>query len=424
MGQRKAPQKKGKNTKKPQKKQTSDAAAKASAPVAAAASAPAAPTETSTVGLRTFEGEPPSYTSVLSEPEGGWRAGEELVDPSGSESGVGSRGDGWKVEVGGLTFEDRLVAARRAAEVHRGVRRHVQESLLHVGADLNHVAEQLEATTKAMVDADGLKRGIAFPTGLSLNACAAHDSPNPRDAPRYLRYSDVLKVDFGVHVDGVIIDCAFTWAPDPKWEQLLAGVQAATETGIREAGVDARLCDIGAAIQETMESYEVDGERIKPIRNLNGHSIEPHLIHAGKSVPCVKGTSESVIMEEGEFFAIETFGSVRGRGEIKEMEGDSACSHYMRAFDPPNAALRLPASKDLLRRINTNFGSLAFSKRQLERDAKASRYIMPLRELVNTGVVEAYPPLMEKSGARVAQFEHTIVLKPTGKEVLSRGPDF
>ena len=28
--------------------------------------------------------------------------------------------------------------------------------------------------------------------------------------------------------------------------------------GIKEAGVDVRLCDIGAAIQETMESYEVE----------------------------------------------------------------------------------------------------------------------------------------------------------------------
>jgi hypothetical protein len=28
--------------------------------------------------------------------------------------------------------------------------------------------------------------------------------------------------------------------------------------GIRESGVDVRLCDIGAAIQETMESYELE----------------------------------------------------------------------------------------------------------------------------------------------------------------------
>lgn len=47
---------------------------------------------------------------------------------------------------------------------------------------------------------------------------------------------------------------------------------------------------------------------MKSIRNLNGHSIDRYQIHAGKSVPIVKG-GEQTKMEEGEFFAIETFGS-------------------------------------------------------------------------------------------------------------------
>jgi len=51
---------------------------------------------------------------------------------------------------------------------------------------------------------------------------------------------------------------------------------------------------------------------VKCIRNLNGHSISPYRIHAGKSVPIVKG-GEATKMEEGEFFAIETFGST---GEV------------------------------------------------------------------------------------------------------------
>jgi len=46
---------------------------------------------------------------------------------------------------------------------------------------------------------------------------------------------------------------------------------------------------------------------VKSVRNLNGHSIGPCQIHAGKFVPIVK--VESRQMEEGEFFAIETFGS-------------------------------------------------------------------------------------------------------------------
>ena len=44
------------------------------------------------------------------------------------------------------------------------------------------------------------------------------------------------------------------------------------------------------------------------VANLNGHSIDRYHIHAGKSVPIVKGR-ENTLMEEGEFYAIETFGT-------------------------------------------------------------------------------------------------------------------
>ena len=51
--------------------------------------------------------------------------------------------------------------------------------------------------------------------------------------------------------------------------------------------------------------------QVKPVRNLHGHSIGQYNIHGGKSVPIVKG-GEGTKMEEGEFFAIETFGSTGG----------------------------------------------------------------------------------------------------------------
>jgi methionyl aminopeptidase len=49
-------------------------------------------------------------------------------------------------------------------------------------------------------------------------------------------------------VNGHIIDCAFTVAFNPVYDPLLAAVKESTNTGIREAGIDVRLCDIGAAI--------------------------------------------------------------------------------------------------------------------------------------------------------------------------------
>lgn len=81
------------------------------------------------------------------------------------------------------------------------------------------------------------------------------------------------------------------------------------------------MCDIGAAIQEVMESYEVEiagkTHQVKAIRNLNGHSINPFQIHGTKSVPIVKGGDQTTKMEEGEIFAIETFGST-GKGYVRD----------------------------------------------------------------------------------------------------------
>ena len=74
-----------------------------------------------------------------------------------------------------------------------------------------------------------------------------------------------------IFVSGRIIDCAFTLTFDDKYDQLLKAVKDATNTGIKEAGIDVRLCDIGEAIQEVMESYEVelDGKTYQGILLLN-----------------------------------------------------------------------------------------------------------------------------------------------------------
>ena len=47
-----------------------------------------------------------------------------------------------------------------------------------------------------------------------------------------------------------------------------------------------------------------------------------------------------------------------------------------------------------------------------------------MNALCDAGLVNKYPPLCDVTGSYVAQFEHTIILKPTSKEVLSRGDDY
>ncbi|KYR00174.1 methionine aminopeptidase 2 [Tieghemostelium lacteum] len=308
---------------------------------------------------------------------------------------------------------------RRAAECHRQVRKYMQ-GIVKPGMGLTELVETLERTNKQLVEANGLKAGIAFPTGVSVNNIAAHWNPNSGDKT-VLKEDDVLKIDFGTHVNGYIIDCAFTMTFNPKYDQLLAAVKDATNTGIREAGIDVRLGDIGAAIQEAMESYEIElnGKTypIKSVRNLNGHTIAPYLIHAGKTVPIVKGGDQTK-MEEGEFYAIETFGST-GRGVVQE---DLECSHYMKV---PNAqaTIRLPKSRQLFNFINKNYDTLCFCRRWLDQ-AGEDKHILSLKNLCDIGLISPHPPLVDMKGSYVAQYEHTLLLRPTCKEVLSRGDDY
>lgn len=316
--------------------------------------------------------------------------------------------------------EDTYNNIRRAAEVHRQVRQYARRNI-KPGMSMTEIVNMIEDGTRALVEENGLESGVGFPTGVSLNNCAAHYTPNAGDNV-VLQQGDVLKVDIGVHVKGRICDSAFTLNFEPTYDTLLEAVKAATDTGVREAGIGVRLGELAGYIQETMESYEVEVNGkvypVKPIENLSGHSINQYQIHGGKSVLLVKN-DDPTKMEEGEYFAIETFGST-GRGRIVE---SGECSHYARMVDAPHVPLRLSTARSLLKTINSNFGTLPFCRRYLDRIGE-SKYLLALNHLVNQGIVQDYPPLCDQRGSMTAQFEHTILLRPTVKEVVSRGDDY
>uniref|UniRef100_A0A671X3I1 Methionine aminopeptidase 2 n=1 Tax=Sparus aurata TaxID=8175 RepID=A0A671X3I1_SPAAU len=354
--------------------------------------------------------DPPSVPICELYPSGTFPIGQESLTPSPpSEKRVMDKAN-----------EEVWNDFRQAAEAHRQVRQHVR-GFMKPGLTMIEICERLEDCSRKLIKENGLNAGLAFPTGCSLNHCAAHYTPNAGDTT-VLQYDDVCKIDFGTHINGRIIDCAFTVTFNPKYDKLLEAVRDATNTGIKNAGIDVRLCDVGEAIQEVMESYEVelDGKtyQVKPIRNLNGHSIGQYRIHAGKTVPIVKG-GEATRMEEGEVYAIETFGST-GKGVVHD---DMECSHYMKNFDVGHVPIRLPRAKHLLNVVNENFGTLAFCRRWLDRLGE-SKYLMALKNLCDLGIVDPYPPLCDTKGCYTAQFEHTILLRPTCKEVVSRGDDY
>ncbi|KAJ6684207.1 hypothetical protein OIU85_007857 [Salix viminalis] len=88
-------------------------------------------------------------------------------------------------------------SVRQAAEVHRQVRKYMK-SILKPGMLMT---DPCENTVRKLISENGLQAGIVFPAGCSLNWVAAHWTPNTGHKT-VLQYDDVMKLDFGTHIDG------------------------------------------------------------------------------------------------------------------------------------------------------------------------------------------------------------------------------
>jgi methionyl aminopeptidase len=319
---------------------------------------------------------------------------------------------------------------RQAAEIHRQVRQYAQ-TIAKPGVSMTELAREIDDGVRALTGhqglekGDGLKAGLAFPTGLCLNNIGAHWTPNAGAKEVILQYDDVLKVDFGVHVNGRIVDSAFTVAANPVYDPLLEAVRAATNVGLKvrsfhytnpttltshqEAGPDARISHISSTIQEVMESYEVTLNKktipVKAVRNITGHNILRYKIHGDKQVPFV-ASKTSQRMEEGDIFAIETFGTT-GKGILRD---DVGVYGYGRNENANTAGLHHASAKSLLKTIDENFGTLVFARRYLERLPGVKNYHLGMRSLVQAGIMESYAPLVDVAGSYIAQFEHVSLL--------------
>ncbi|KCZ81533.1 methionine aminopeptidase, type II [Anncaliia algerae PRA339] len=317
---------------------------------------------------------------------------------------------------------EELLIARRAAEAHRRSRYKIQ-SEIKPGMTLNEICTIIESSTRILLKGEK-NDGIGFPTGVSINECAAHFTTIPGAEEIYLKESDVLKIDFGAHVDGRIMDSAFTICFDPQFENLLLASKESMEEGIKAAGVDVRVCDIGERIGEVISSYELTlngkNEKIIPVSNLNGHSIGKYEIHSGITIPLINNKDKTRLVAD-QFYAIETFATT-GKGYVRD---SIDCSHFI--FNK-HVRKQIHNQKTLkvLKCINKNIGQLPFCQRYVDyllNEPNFSKAHVDILKAFN--MLEPYPPLMDTSGSYVAQFEHTIFLSEnSGKEILTRGDDY
>ena len=123
-------------------------------------------------------------------------------------------------------------------------------------------------------------------------------------------------------------------------------------------------------------------------------------------------------MEEGDVFAIETFGTTGGRGHLRE--DDMPVYGYGREEGVSAVGLGLSkGARELLKTIDQNFGTIVFSRSSLER-LGVKHYHLGMKTLIDHDLINSYGPLIDVPGSHVAQFEH-VSLVP-GQNLSNRLP--
>ena len=297
-----------------------------------------------------------------------------------------------------MDLNDEIVEKlRRAGRVSREARAHGAETIRE-GMTILEGVEKIEDFMRS--------RGCppAFPTCLSVNDVAAHDTPTHKDE-RVLRRGDVVKIDLGAQVDGYLTDTAKTVEIGTRnWTDLIRASEAALAAAIEVVRPKVPTRVLGGAIERTIESFGY-----KPVANLTGHSIERYTVHAGKSVPNIAEHGDDVL-EEGDLIAIEPFAS-SGAGKV---DGRKTGNIYrvMRVRD-----VRPDATARFLQVVSDTFNRLPFAERWCYRlDRKAPAH---LARLQRSGLVYSYPFLYDVAHGVVAQSEHSMIVTGGGAEVLT-----
>ncbi|WAR04294.1 PA2G4-like protein [Mya arenaria] len=144
----------------------------------------------------------------------------------------------------------------------------------------------LQETGKVFKKDKEMKKGIAFPTCVSVNNCICHFSPLKSDPDVTLKEGDLVKIDLGAHIDGFIAVVAHSLLVGDQKEKVkgrkadvLLAAHNAAEVALRMVKPGTENDTVTEAIQKVAESY-----KCKPIEGMLSHQLTKHVIDGEKAI--------------------------------------------------------------------------------------------------------------------------------------------
>ncbi|XP_067123324.1 proliferation-associated protein 2G4 [Centruroides vittatus] len=280
----------------------------------------------------------------------------------------------------------------------------------------------LEETGKVFKREKEMKKGIAFPTCLSVNNCICHFSPLKSEPDYILKVGDMVKLDLGAHIDGFIAVVAHTLIVGTKPEDKIYGRKAdvvraayyAAEAALRLVKPGGENSAVTDAVQKVAESF-----KCRPVEGMLSYQLKQYRIDGEKSIiqnptEAQRKEHEKCEFELHEVYAIDVLIST---GEGKGREMDTRTTVYKKTDEIYQ--LKMKASRAFFSEVDKRFGNMPFTLRAFDDEKKAR---MGVVECVNHKLVEPFTVLYEKEGEYVAQFKFTVLLMPTGSHKITSGP--
>jgi methionyl aminopeptidase len=276
-----------------------------------------------------------------------------------------------------------LKAGKIASEVKKWIKPQIKKGTL-----LLEIAEKIESK---IIELGGKP---AFPTNLSINEIAAHYTPSYDDKKIA---EGLLKIDFGVHIDGWIADTAFSIDLENNEEnkKLIEASEKGLQAGIEKIREKKSLGEIGESIQKAIESFN-----FSPIINLTGHEMNQYELHSGIAIYNIKN-SRSEKLSKG-LYAVEPFAT---NGSRKIYEGKPSEIYILKS----DKNVRNSEARKLLNFIIEEYKTLPFCSRWIVKKFGTKSFLL-LKQLEMNGNIYNYPQLIESSKCKVAQTENTILI--------------
>lgn len=279
---------------------------------------------------------------------------------------------------------------RKAGNIARHVHSYARK-IIGPGVSILEVANNIE---QKILDLGGEP---AFPVNISINNITAHYTPS-YDDNTIIKDGDVVKIDFGVHVDGYIVDTAFSVEiNDNKYKDLILSAKEALLNAKNILRKNIEVWMIGDIIERTIKKYGY-----VPIKNLFGHNIERYNLHGGIFIPNYNNSSRTTLSDG--VYAVEPFSSTKDM-YVKDGKGSTI---YILKEDKN---IRDPKVRKFLEFIKEKYKGLPFCYRWLYNDFKDKVMLdTAINLLKREGIIYEFPILITSNDNVVTQFESTFYI--------------